>query len=357
MVRWSILKNLHIVNTDKFVNPYIDFIRKNFSENEHSFICIPETHANIDFKNRSDLLLIENIFDVKFLKELYSADRIYLHSLFNKKLIALLFIHPLLLKKCSWIIWGGDLYSFRRNKIKFKSKLKEFMKKSIIKRFGTIITLVEEDYNLAQKWYQAKGVYFHGAYINPISKKFLEEVPFLSKENKKVVCIQVGNSADPSNNHIQVLNRLKNYSKEDIKIYVPLSYGDKKYSVKVIELGNELFGEKFIPITKFLTPEEYSKYLNTIDIALFNNNRQQALGNIYALLYLNKKVYIRPDTSMSSHFKKMFNVETHNMLDVGNVEFEEFKKEDINENRSKISCVFEEEYLIGIWSNIFKENI
>jgi hypothetical protein len=40
--------------------------------------------------------------------------------------------------------------------------------------------------------------------------------------------ILLGNSADPSNNHVEALERLLPYRDQDIKIYAPLSYGDQR---------------------------------------------------------------------------------------------------------------------------------
>ncbi len=37
----------------------------------------------------------------------------------------------------------------------------------------------------------------------------------------------MGNSANPTNNHIEVLNKLLKFKDEDIEIIAPLSYGEK----------------------------------------------------------------------------------------------------------------------------------
>ena len=43
--------------------------------------------------------------------------------------------------------------------------------------------------------------------------------------------------------------------------------------------------------------ERYIELLSDIDIAVFNHNRQQGLGNTTTLLGLGKKVYLRSDTT------------------------------------------------------------
>ena len=44
---------------------------------------------------------------------------------------------------------------------------------------------------------------------------------------------------------------------------------------------------------------------DSIEIAIFNNDRQQAMGNITALLGMKSKVFIRDDTSMWSNFSNL----------------------------------------------------
>jgi hypothetical protein len=102
--------------------------------------------------------------------------------------------------------------------------------------------------------------------------------------------ILVGNSADPSNNHLDVLDKLEAHKNENIKIYVPLSYGNQ-----VIAEEKKRFGDKFIPRTEMMPFQNYLEFMGLIDIAIFNHKRQQAIGNTITLLGLRKKVFIRSD--------------------------------------------------------------
>lgn len=54
---------------------------------------------------------------------------------------------------------------------------------------------------------------------------------------------------------------------------------------KVIIKGKELFGEKFIPLTEFMTFEKYLEFLGSIDIAIFAHKRQQAMGNTITIFW------------------------------------------------------------------------
>src|SRR5690606_3405679 len=110
-----------------------------------------------------------------------------------------------------------------------------------------------------------------------------KDVPCASKTDS-TVNILVGNSADPSNNHLEILDKLLPYKDADIQIYTPLSYGDQDHAKLVSEYGKKLFSEKFSPVTDFMKEENYLNFLCSIDIAIFNHKRQQGMGNITTLL-------------------------------------------------------------------------
>ena len=48
--------------------------------------------------------------------------------------------------------------------------------------------------------------------------------------------------------------------------------------------------------------EEYTNYLWSIDIAIFDADRQNALGNMLKLLYMGSKVYLSPDNPLYAFF-------------------------------------------------------
>lgn len=197
---------------------------------------------------------------------------------------------PWLLKKCYWVIWGGDLYSYLDKK-NHSWNTKEYFRRKVIRNIGHLITYVEGDVDLARNWYNAKGKH-HSCLMYPsnLYKKY-----DIKAKNNSSLNIQVGNSADPSNNHIEVFDLLKNTKIKDMTIYTPLSYGKNWYSNKIECAGYKEFGEKFQPLKKFMPLNEYIDLLSTIDIAIFNHKRQQAMGNIITLLGLGKTVYMRND--------------------------------------------------------------
>ncbi len=351
------MKYLHIFPNEKFTESYIDFINNLFNMDDHIFLI---TGKNIDAKltTRVNVKAILNNprSKVILLKEMYRCRRIFLHSLFNRELVFLLFIQPWLLKKCNWIVWGGDLYCYESKGKSIKSKLYEVMRKFIFKNMQEITTLVKGDYELAKEWYSVKGKYYHGIYINPIKLEFLDSIEKRHIENNGIINIQIGNSADKNNRHFEMLDLLSKYKNENICIYAPLSYGNREYALSVAEYGKEVYGEKFKPLLNFLRPEEYTRYLASIHIAVFGHERQQALGNIFALLYLGKKVYIRNDVSTWDYLRNQLDLSLSNYLDISKLSFSQFISiENCLNDREKVRMVFDNDYIKKVWENIFRK--
>ena len=260
------------------------------------------------------------------------------------------------LKKSNWVIWGGDLYSYREKKRKIKEKQEEYLRKIIIKNIAYITTLVDNDYLLAQKWYKAKGIHMRGMYISPIKLNYLDEI----NKNKKLnyeINIQIGNSAVPTNNHIEVIDYLSKFKEKRIKVYAPLSYGNKEYALKVKKYGEKVLGDKFVGILNFMNSKDYSEFLGKIDIAIFNNDRQQGLGNIFPLAYLGAKIYMQNNTTMWNQLVEIEKYNFFSIKDLKNNSYDEFimntqsiKKKNIENSKKR----FDEEYISKVWCDIFK---
>ena len=94
-----------------------------------------------------------------------------------------------------------------------------------------------------------------------------------------------------------------------------------------------------------------------MDIGIFFNDRQQALGNIYALLGMGKKIFLRKDTSMWKGLKKK-GYQVYLAEDIKNMSFEEFCE--YNE-RDKKKNLYVSDNLYGketdriAWNTIFSQ--
>src|SRR5690606_21801476 len=142
--------------------PFIDFIELNFDFDKHFFLVKKST--NYEIKPRKNVWIIDRTISpfkraLHYVWSLNKAEKIILHGLFDEKLLCALALQPWLLRKCYWIIWGGDLYAREKNVRKSSSTRIESIRAFVIKRLGHLVTYIEGDYELAQKWYGAHGKY------------------------------------------------------------------------------------------------------------------------------------------------------------------------------------------------------
>ncbi|KOA21337.1 4-alpha-L-fucosyltransferase [Clostridium homopropionicum DSM 5847] len=354
------MNNLHFIHEGLYESKFISFINNNKLNETNKFLVF-ETKNSLANMEKFTNVIMENI---NFKKEYFTikkicknADKIYLHGLFSKKWVLFFYLNPHLLKKTNWVIWGGDLYYYKYAINSMKSKIYEFIRKKVIKNLSEITAFIKGDYEIAQKIYNTKAKYNYAFYPNPIDFDSLDKVLASIDKEKYTTTIQIGNSADPTNEHIEILNILSVHKNKNIKIICPLSYGNKEHANRVIQYGNKIFGDKFQPLTEYMPPEEYSKILANIDIAIFNHQRQQALGNIIGLLYLGKKVYIRSDITPWEYFDN-FGVKLYDTKNIKNNKFEgliSFDDSVGQANKKIVAKEFSEEHCVQLWRKVLYE--
>jgi hypothetical protein len=306
------MKVFHIFPNSVFCNDYIEKINLLFTNQEHHFYIYG--HGNFSNDKKYNNITIRTHIEKKL--ELYKfiifnfikADKIILHSLFldNDLMILITVLQRIVGKKYCWWIWGGDLYNsyweaLNLNKLSIEYIKGEFIRKILIKELHHISATNIEDYRLTKKWYNTKAKYNYSFY--PIK---LYKLPNVNVD-RKCINILIGNSATKENRHIDALNILSFLkNNENVRIYCPLSYPEdaRSYIYTVKKYGTKLFGDRFIAITNFLPYDKYMDLLNSIDIAIFNNNRQQAGGNIASLIYMGKKVYINSLNPFYNYWKR-----------------------------------------------------
>ncbi len=345
---------LHIFkNTnEKFFEPFIEFVNSSFDKKNHLFMIQGPDNRNNKVV-RDNVRFVTNIQYFNLIKEMYKSENIILHALMSPTMVLILFLQPWLLKKCKWVIWGSDLYYHIFRKKNLKSAFYEFMRKVVISNMGGLITFIKGEYKLAQEWYNAKCRYYN-SFMYPSNLYREYDVSRVKKEDCNKVYIQIGNSADPSNNHMEILHKLESIKDENIEIICPLSYGNIEYRDNVTGIGRKMFGDKFNPLIEFMPFSKYLELLARIDIAIFNHARQQGMGNIITLLGLGKKVYIRDDITTwdfcIEHGLKVYKVNT-NLYDLT----EKMLDEEINNNIEIIRTSFSKEKLAEDLMKIFDE--
>lgn len=344
----------HFINGGIFGYSFIDMISNNSNSNRHTFIVYDNYDCNKDSYSN-----VKNINDIEFneINQLViSSDKIVVHGLFSYLVIDLLYKNPGILKNVIWVVWGGDIYSKKFQLLSIKSIINYCKKSYVSKRIGGIGVLVENDYDICKKKYKVVGdKYILKYYVSGFDELFAKCVEEKNYGKEDKCRVLVGNNASKSNQHIPAFKILSRFDIKNIKVYCPLSYGDLKYADKVIKKGYQSFGDNFIPIRDYMALSEYMKLLSTIDIAIFNNNRQQALGNIFYLLGFGAKVYLREDTSMWSFIKDHLG---YTIFPMNSLCLNDLKPLDMD-NQQKNYLIsrdsLSEQNIFSIWEKIFTD--
>ena len=337
-------KVLHICNDSHIMSKYTDFIVENIDYDDCIFFIGRTTYKH-PLNSSLAILTTSNVIDI--INAIFFSKKIVIHGLWNQQLLIILSLFPSLLRKCYWVMWGGDFYRSSESLTTLKSRFYEFLRCNVIKKMGYLVSYIPKDIEFVRKRYGSRGAY-QECIMYP-SNTFKSHLT--TKNITGDINIQVGNSADPSNQHIYILDKLTLCEQRNIKVNIPLSYGNKEYAGIVDNYASKLFRNKYIGLKELMPLDDYTKWLSNIDIAIFAHERQQAMGNIITLLGLGKKVFVRRDTAQYELFKSI-GVYIHSIddCDLGSItEIDEI------ENRANIAIIedyFSTNKLIAQWKQI-----
>jgi len=354
--------HIHIFTTESnYSRQFLKLFENYIDPADHIFIFRKRsaTTQNYSVNLKSKIIYATNFiqFIIKAVPLIVSSGRNYLHYLPYGPSLIFWAAFPCLTKRTIWVIWGGDVYVYKNGSSSLRTRFFECLRKVVIPKFPIIASFLKEDADTAKRIYNSEAHYSPVLYPIPLDLELSRMK--MKVRNHHYTNIILGNSADPSNHHIEAISSLANYYLSDIKVYCPLSYyKDSKYIDEVIAYGKKVLNDKFIPLVKFISKDEYIQFLNDMDIAIMNHDRQQALGNIIPLLYLGKKVYMRSNISTYPFFSnqgcKVFDIKLLNTSS-----FEEFvlMPDELRiKNKSIVEQFTKLEYCSQLWLNLFKLN-
>ena len=343
----------HFLPQGNYADQFLSFMRlnkKKFSD-AHKFLFLSygentenKSFCSNDSKNTFTFLSILKIFLC-----LKRHDAVIIHN----------YSHPYLYLACAcvwwkldrvvWKVWGGDLYWHTEVK-EGKYKIYEFLRAFTIKRFG-YVSADHFEFELVKKYYHTYAENICTTYPR-IFFAFPKQVPH------DYISIIVGNSRDPSNEHIDALRLLSRFKDENIRIYVVLSYGDCPvgYVENVNRVGTDYFGDKYVPITGMMDLKTYHQFLSNVDIMICNHRRQQARGNLFAMLKYGKKVFIRSGISTEEVFNE-YGLKFFLTDDIESTSFSSFvafSESEAKQNDTILTKMFSNETLFSLWDNLFK---
>jgi len=353
------LQNLviHLFSDSIYTINFLEFLNVNFNWQEHKVIVYCQKTS----KNRSQYLEYRNIelchSELEIIRLHHSfktANKIIIHQLNYPRLTLFwLLFYPRIGSKIMWSIWGGDLYNYIIAQ-SFASRINEWLKTIFVKRIKFIATFIEEDYEHCKSIYKINAKLYRCSYPGTVNKSWLNDSHRYPLQSD-TVNIQIGNSADPTNNHIDVLNKLSKYRTQNIKLFIILSYGgSQNYIDKVKKVGFEIFKDKVVFIENYMSPSNYYSLIKNIDIAIFNHDFQQGIGNIKLLLSILKKVYVKQSTTTFQYYtrKGIAIYPSESLENIAYKEFINFNEKLADRNRELLIKDIDESNLYSEWEQI-----
>lgn len=129
--------------------------------------------------------------------------------------------------------------------------------------------------------------------------------------NRKPNRVWLGNSATPSNNHLDALAILEQLNQCYETCIMPLSYGSDEYQKWIKEAAINRLGTKAYFVEDMIPLTEYNELLNSCQFIIMPHTRQQGLGNILQAIASGKTIYLNENGANFGFFtKKKINVKS-----------------------------------------------
>lgn len=137
--------------------------------------------------------------------------------------------------------------------------------------------------------------------------------------NKETLLL--GHAATPDNNHIDIIDLLKQIGFKG-KVIIPLSYGENKGYTGRVKHQLASSGLNTEILQSFMPYNAYSEKIGSCSAAVFNSFRQLAVGNIFLCLKNNSKVYLNEQNPYYRFLQnlgfRVFSVQTNLEADLKN---------------------------------------
>ena len=362
---------LHIVPPSKrMMNTYFRMLREHFPLEEHRFLFIDQCK-----ESESELFDYENVGELQgenskerlkdFFRECDRADVVLWHGImYGAKKMLPLFYSRKLRKKSVWIMRGLDLYNWKcETKFSLRYRLINGMNYFIRKHLPYVIAITPADEEIYHRQFGHKAKC--RCVVYPFAKEAFDMMDHFDAERERdngEKFILVGNNAYTFNRHLEALEAMSRFSEEKLKLYIPLSYGndwydkERAYKSTVAEYAYESFGpEKVEVLNKLIDTNQYTNLLMNMDVAMIASNRQNALGNIFRLLYVGNKVYLSRDNPMYQYFLSE-GIDVYDVDTISSCSYDEFiQMPNQKKNAAWIREHHHPDYQYKEWGELFAE--
>lgn len=358
------LKIVHVVIDQKFIDGAISLFGED-ERIENTFIIIGKERDFSYIQSKSIVTVCEN----KVIDYINQFDVVILHSLPSIPINKIQYIKKGI--KVVWFAWGYDLYEKPYNIIPVNLYGAETKKYLYQKRCRNLISINGIRANLYVKVHLKSALrridYFSGVFpyeIDLVKEKHPEFKAepldfyygakdfFIPEEPNKEIShvksnIVIGNSANVTGNHLDVLEMMKAVSiDKKAKIIIPLSYGGTPQYINMLkEKAEKLAPGQIETLNNYLPLEEYLTLISSCRTAIFAHERQQATDNIFMQLLYGARVYMSESSSAFSYLRSI-GINVYSLqkdLDLFNMEMSD---KDVMNNRKVLSALYSPSKLI-----------
>lgn len=323
---------LHIAQNEKIINRCI----ANFEEvfpGENRWIILYDNNGNgrdyIEDRKEVIKCKFDNDYFWKAVGDMNVYKKIIVHFLTPESAKFIRCInHP----EVYWIEWGADLYNvlLQCKGYKLYSDEKIAVKYSQHPGYGVLYSVYREialrkkgrlyyaaakkvkyfvpdsmydEYPLLLKYYPGlKNLQYKEFFYYPINEVLGSDFDQCYTNGNNIM---LGNSAAVTGNHFEVLDLLSKVPLGERSIITPLSYGLKTYANDVEKYGNTMFPNRFHALKEYMPLNDYNEVLRSANIFIYNNYRQEAVGNILIALYLGGKVFLNKRNPLLRFYKSL----------------------------------------------------
>jgi hypothetical protein len=377
---------LHVANDEKFINTAYSLFEEAFPGANKVTIVKPPADPPLRYiktVSGMETVVVGQGAIEKLIEQANRSDFVVLHGI--DKVKGTLLLSSENREKFAGIIFGGELYNESVTGDDYLGgKTREIKEKISKRRFYDLLKSVYRtifyrdsrneitDAGLEEIFgnLYVYGTHFPESLDKWICKEFIpptaESFHFSYFPIDHIVCdetlrctgknIFLGNSASLTNNHFEILEKLKNIGISNRQIIAPLSYGDPRYANEIKNAGTSMFGRQFKAVNSYMALEDYNRMISDCEIVIMNHYRSQALGTTLASLYLGAKVFLN-DTEVYRYLTSVgCNVylidESLEEELIGN---EPLPKSVVARNRSILRSRFSSKVLVSSIRSFFKD--